>query len=374
MSAYTSRIIDDSSAEVLAYHSLIQPIPDTVDLSMGEVLMTEPPWLRSTLSRVMDTAPIGYVSPQGIPDLRQSFAHFLQSQGVSHVTEDNILVTSGAKEAIWLVFLSEIRPGDKIMLPRPGWPPYVVWARALGAEVVHYDPSTPGDIVELLRTKVPTLLVLNYPNNPTGLEITLSEMKAICTNARQYGVTIISDEVYRFFSSTPTPASVLRETDLKSDNFFFVDSVSKMLALAGLRVGFLVSRPDQTRRLTRLRASHGACVCSIAQWSVNEFLKLPQCKEWIRQRGREIATLTEEISLSLTKTGFEVESSGAMYVWIKRNIESENPSVINFPGAAVKVAPGSIFGSPDNFRICTARSRSSIEEVLNSSVEVIRTL
>ncbi|BAY48276.1 aspartate aminotransferase [Scytonema sp. HK-05] len=116
---------------------------EVVDLSIGEIQLEQPDWLKELILASVKEAPLGYVDSLGLKSLRSAYASYLFKQGYS-IDEEQILIASGAKEALWMAFLASLDRGDTIVLPKPGWTPYYMWAQALArAEEAPHCNGTP---------------------------------------------------------------------------------------------------------------------------------------------------------------------------------------------------------------------------------------
>ncbi|WP_158054954.1 aminotransferase class I/II-fold pyridoxal phosphate-dependent enzyme [Scytonema sp. HK-05] len=236
-----------------------------------------------------------------------------------------------------------------------------------------YDPrdeNVAKAIAHSISAYQPSVLVLNFPNNPTGAEISQSDLNRILDIAQEYQVKVISDEVYRVFSLMNQPgASILdRMNSSSGENLVHIDSMSKMLGLGGLRIGFVVSDKSTIQKMQMFRSSYASCVSSISQSACASIL---QDKRLISQIQALVSVTQKNIKSAidqLSKHQYYIESSGAVYVWAKYQdfLECKAPSnYIILNGSKVKVSPGSIFGCPDYFRVCPVRPQYLLDCIFN---------
>jgi aspartate/methionine/tyrosine aminotransferase len=364
---YASRILAAASAEFAGYQGSPTAGSYAEDLSTGEIRITYPDWLTDVLASGVQSAPLGYVDPQGLVGLRKQYASFVNTQGYA-VDERHVLVTSGAKEAVFVALLANCEEGTPFLLPRPGWTPYLMWAQALGAPVHFYDPRG-GDLVgrlEVLFRQAPSaVLILNSPHNPTGVEITGEDLSSILERAKRYQITVLSDEVYRSFAHGKPAASVLSRIQEGERQVVCVDSLSKMLGLAGLRIGFLLADPRTVKELEVVRSSFGSCVSSVSQSIAQALLSHDHCREWLEQIVRVSARTLSSVEVCLRRHGYHVESAGAVYLWVEEQALASGQSTthIQVGGTPMKVTPGSLFGCPGFFRLCPLRERAVLASV-----------
>lgn len=365
---YAGRILTAASADFAGYQRSPGDAPGAVDLSTGEIQIAHPAWVRTIVAEGAQRAPLGYVDPQGIAGLRQHYAAFLSNQGYA-IDERQVLVTAGAKEAIFVALITQSNERTTLLLPQPGWTPYFMWAKGLAMQVRFYDIRGAGLVerLEALFQQAPSsVLLLNSPHNPTGVEISREDFDAIVERARHYGVVVISDEVYRHVARAEQPASILKHIQAGEQQVIQVDSLSKMLGMAGLRIGFLLADPETVKAFEVVRSSIGSCVSSVAQEIAQALLSYEACQSWIAEIKDVCRSHLSIMEASLVQHGYDVESLGALYLWVKDQVRAagQNTTHIDLGGKAVSVSPGHLYGSPGFFRLCPLREKTILASVL----------
>lgn len=368
MHDYASRLLTAAETEFAGYQGSATVASPAVDLATGEIRLATPAWLEDTIASGAHAAPLGYVDPQGLLGLRKQYVAFLTNSAGYSFDERNVLVTYGAKEALFVALLAHAGPGDAVLLPRPGWTQYFLWAQALGARPYFYDPRSRNLVEEveaLFAEARPAVLILNAPNNPTGAEISEQDMASLIERASTYQVAILSDEVYRHFALPGPAASVLGAIQAGSRRFLHIDSLSKMLGLAGLRIGFLLADAATVKRLEVIRSSHGSCVSSVTQAIAQAILSHKQCDEWIEQIVRVSRGNLSCVEECLGHHGYEVENRGAIYLWVRDPLSRTGQSTtqVSLGGTAARVSPGHLYGCPGYFRVCPLRERAVLSSV-----------
>jgi hypothetical protein len=177
----------------------------------------------------------------GLPELRE---RVIETQGYN-VSADNVLITAGTNEAIFLVLTQTISPGDEVVMDMPSWPMVYELSRAYGAKIKivkrREELGWGIDLDELNDAVTPDtrLIFVNSPNNPTGAVFNEEEMKQICEIARANDAYLLSDEVYRNleWEGPPSPAAVNYYEKAIS-----AASVSKTLGLQGIRTGWMATQ------------------------------------------------------------------------------------------------------------------------------------
>ena len=372
MHNYAVQVLDSLSTSLKRYQTQSQVSAHDIDFGVGEIRLEYPTWLRETLASVMRDVPLGYGNPQGLLGLRRAYVQHLDHLGTG-LDESNVLITAGAKEALWVALITVLGTGDTILMPRPGWPPYMMWAQALGATVDQYDPcalDVAEEIVASLHSGAPRVLLLNFPHNPTGAELSADQMERILSAAEFTGTTVIADEVYRRFSDADVPVSILPHLSMSPGRFIYVDSVSKMLGLAGLRIGFLVADPAILKRLEVVRSSFGSCVSSPAQAMVEHILLDDRQRDWVSDIVTESRACLRMARAGFARQGYKIASAGAIYLWLEDSASSTATSdgSVVIGDATVKISEGATFGAPGYFRACPIRPKSILEEVFGSGL------
>ena len=230
----------------------------------------------------------GYTESSGSPELRGLIAGTYERIG-----PEQVLVCSGAEEAIFLHMNALLEPGDRVVLQTPCYQSLGEVARTLGAEVIAWPLDETGQawepdwerLFELLTPQT-RLLVINFPHNPTGAIAGQAGLERLAEHCRQRGITVFSDEVYRFGEYDPakTPSAFC---DL-AENAVSLGVMSKPLGLPGLRIGWLASRnAGLLERIAQLKDY--TTICNSAPSEYLSCLALRH-KDKLLKRNRDIMT------------------------------------------------------------------------------------
>ncbi len=350
-----------------------------LDLSIGEVRYPLPAASRTEMGKAAGRIErLWYAAPQGEPALRAAYLRHLTNMDTSGSAPDatDVLVTAGGKEAAWLAirYLLQRRGGGAALVPVPGWEPYRLWLSAAGYLQVPYDPvALAGDPASLSALVAgaptrPTLLVLNYPHNPTGASVDQAGMNQIMAAAADAGVAVVSDEVYRTFAPAPASAALTPAFDPGRDAV--VDSCSKWLGVAGLRVGFLLAGPETVRDVTLFRSSYASCTSVLAQHAAASLLGSDATRDWMTAIRAEIDRNRRAVAAQLDVLGVPVESAGGLYLWCR----TPDPDKLTDPGVTgrARTAPGRGFGTPGHFRLCVAQAGLNPAQAAAAVVATLR--
>lgn len=191
---------------------------------------------------------LAYAESPGIPALLEAIRAYYARIGASFETQD-ILVTTGGSEALLMAMLCILDEGDEVLIPEPYYPNYFTFIRMAGGRV-HPIPTSPEDgyryaeraRIEPHITEKTRAILLANPGNPTGTVLTPAELRLMADIAREHGLYLICDEVYREFiydGAEPATAGSFRDID---ENLILIDSVSKRFSACGARIGCVITR------------------------------------------------------------------------------------------------------------------------------------
>jgi aspartate/methionine/tyrosine aminotransferase len=337
----------------LSKHQFASP-PIEYDLASS----TGPRWtVRELLALVDDEArerlfdrPLYYAPPEGDAELRAALA------AVAGVTADDVRVTTGASEALWILFIHAAEPGANVVLPHPGFPTFDEAAQVLGLEVRHYHLRgesefriDPDEIRSLTdgRTK---LVLVNSPHNPTGGVVGDAELVELHDFTGQRGVQLVVDEVYHPIYHGPAAPSAGRLPGVT-----VLGDFSKALCLSGLRLGWIVER-DPVRR-ARYENARGYLTVSGSS-PLGEGLGVigVQNRDRILERTQRVASANlrtiEPFFAEHTERFGWISPGGGLTAWPwLRSGESSRPFCEEAAARGVLLAPGDCFGVPGHFRI-----------------------
>jgi len=235
---------------------------DIIDLGMGNPDLPPPPHVIEKLCEVArDPDAHGYSQSKGIPGLRRAQANYYQRRwGVDVDPETEVVVTLGSKEGLASLATAITAPGDTILAPNPSYPIHTFGFIIAGASI-RSVPTTPdarywSELEKAMNFTVPrpTVLVVNYPSNPTAEVVDLAFYEKLVDWAKFHKVWILSDLAYSelYYDGNPTP-SILQVKGAKDVAVEFT-SLSKTYSMAGWRIGFAVGNPTLIAALSRVKS------------------------------------------------------------------------------------------------------------------------
>ena len=316
----------------------------------------------------------GYQSYTGIPELREAMASFLQQvYEVEYDPATEILPLMGSKEGIMHISMAFLDPGDKVLLPDPGYPTYAAVTRLVQAEAVTYRLDEQNgwlidmDYLETLPLDEVKLIWLNYPNMPTGALGSPDQMKRLITLARKHKFLVVNDNPYGLLFKNPLS---LLQLEGARDVCLELHSMSKSHNMAGWRVGWLTGAAHYIQCVLKVKSNMDSGMFLPVQKAAARALQLGP--EWFR----ELNTIYSErraIAFDLLKAlacTYQYDQGG-MFVWGKapENIDSVARWIdVLIHEAGVFITPGFIFGkSGDRYvRISLCSDKAVLTKALDN--------
>lgn len=316
----------------------------------------------------------GYQSYTGIPELRNAISSWMASTyGVAFKAENEILPLMGSKEGIMHISMAFLNPGDKVLVPNPGYPTYTSVANLMDAEIELYDlDEENGWNVDVQRLKDKDLskvklLWLNFPHMPTGARADLEVLQELINLAKEKQFLIVNDNPYSLILN-PTPRSIFNLEGSK-EVCLELNSLSKSHNMAGWRVGWLSGAPEYISTVLRVKSNMDSGMFLGLQKAAVKALSNPM--HWHEDQNNIYAKrrkLIEEI-FDYLNVKYNPNSVG-MFVWAKvpESVDSVEKLVDDILYKAnVFITPGFIFGSNGErfIRASLCASQETIQEALS---------
>ena len=316
----------------------------------------------------------GYQSYIGIPELRNAFSkwykHFFR---VELDPEKEILPLMGSKEGIMHVSMAFLNPGDKVLVPNPGYPTYSSISLMVGAEIIPYNlkyqNSWEPDFQELENIELSgvKLMWVNYPNMPTGKPASYELYKKLIDFGKKHGILICNDNPYSFILND-NPISIL-EIEGAKETAIELNSMSKSHNMAGFRIGMVAGESRLISYILQVKSNMDSGMYKPLQMAAAQALS---CNEdWFNRINDEYKRRRELVWKIFEATGstYDKRQSG-LFVWAKIPQDYDNSS--NFSNkylyeSSVFIAPGFIFGTNgEGFaRISLCCNIETLNEALN---------
>ncbi len=339
--------------------------PDAINLGLGQPDFDTPVHIKEAAIDAINKGLTAYTMNLGIPELRQALCEKFRKENNFKVTPDEVIVTSGASEALHLALQALIDKGDEVLIPDPGFVSYLALTKLAGGKTVGVPLDeelilTPEAVNECITPKT-RALIINSPSNPTGTVETKQEIKALAEIAQDNKITIISDEVYEHFIYEGEHVSPAQFTD----NVITVNAVSKTYAMTGWRIGYAAARKEYIEQMLKVHQYIQACACSISQKAAQAALEGPQ--DCVREMCESFRARRDILMEGFSSMGIEcVRPQGAFYAFPEVEGEDAPQKLIK---EGVIVVPGSAFGENGKGHIRISYSTS--EENLRKALGII---
>lgn len=359
---------------------------DIISLTVGEPDFETPKHIRdAAVDAIQQNKVNHYVATSGILPLRQAIiAYHKKHDGVIYETNE-VIVTTGAKDALYGLFQTILNPGDEVLIPAPYWVSYTEQVKLAGGVNVIIDTIPEHEFkvtvqdLEAGRTDKTVALILNSPNNPTGTIYSKEELERIGNWAVENDIIIVSDEIYYNLCYNGNDACSLASiSDAIKNQTIVINGVSKSYAMTGWRIGYAMGNKAVISKMTEF-ASHSANPAAVSQYAALAALTGPQdVIEEMRLKFEK--RLNHLYPLLETIPGFKlVKPRGAFYVFanVKEAAEMTGyKSVSDFAldlieEAKVAVISGDGFGFPDYIRISYTLNEDTLTEAVNRIKEFI---
>lgn len=321
----------------------------------------------------------GYQGYRGIEPLRKAFAGFYSRKyGVALEHNTEILPLAGSKEGIVHISMTYLQPGDKVLIPDPGYPAYSAAALLAGAECVTYSLTPENEWLPDLNTiskmdlSDVKIMWLNYPNMPTGRRAEKEMFRSVIEFAADNSILVCHDNPYSMILNE-SPLSILSIPGAK-DHALELNSLSKSFNLAGWRVGALISAKHHIDNVLRFKSNLDSGMFYALQSAAAYALELPD--EWFESLNSVYRARKKEGLEILQRIGCSAEENqSGFFIWA-RIPENEKDSYTFTDRilleANVFITPGSIFGKGGERYI--RLSLCSPEQILNESLERVSKL
>ncbi len=359
---------------------------NVISLGIGEPDFDTPEVIKDAAKRALDEGYTHYTPNAGIPEFREAIAEYYKDFYNVDVDIDNILVTAGAYEATYLAFQSILEQGDDVIIPDPAFVCYVEDAKIAEAGIIriplreeHKFRLNPDELVEAI-TKRTRMIVINYPNNPTGAVMKKSVVKAIADIAQDYNLYILSDEPYEHFIYEG--AKHYPMIKYAPDNTILANSFSKTFAMTGWRLGFAIAPKQVIRDMIKLHAYVIGNVTSFVQIAGITALRDKRSWEAV-ERMRQVYDERRRLVLKYLNDMPHLQPfkpKGAFYIWVKIDPEldmtSEDFADWLLDNARVVVIPGTAFGKQGEgwVRISYATEKDKLIEAMERMKEALSKL
>jgi len=350
---------------------------DIISFSLGEPDFTTPSHIIDAAKASLERGETHYTPSPGIPELRKAITEKLKKDNKIETKPGNIIVTPGAKQAIFEVILSVLREGDEAILFDPAWVSYDPCIQLAGARTVWAPTSrnngfSPENISEYI-TKKTKLIVINSPCNPTGSVYSKETLKEIADISIDKNIFVLSDEIYEKIIYDREHISIA-SLDGMQDLTITVNGFSKAYAMTGWRLGYVNAPKEVYEPMLKLHSHSVSQATSFVQYAGIAALQGDQAP--VASMVREFRARRDLLVRGLNKIGIKcARPDGAFYAFadVSEYGAGEKVAELLLNKAFVATTPGSAFGEAGNnfIRISYATSQERIKEALRRMEAVL---
>jgi Aminotransferase class I and II. len=363
-----------------------------INFGVGEPDFDTPQYIKEAAVHAMEIGLTKYTPVSGLLELRQAICNILKRDYNLEYKPDEILVSNGAKHAIYNVLQAMIDPGDEVIIPSPYWVSYPEMVKLCDGipVIIPTDPKndfklTPKQLEKHItdRTKI---FILNSPNNPSGTVYNLNELKAIAEVLVKHHICVISDEIYdRLIYDDEKHYSIATISEEMKELTFIINGVSKSYAMTGWRIGYVAGSKEAIKIMTNIQSHTTSNANSIAQYA--SMIALQGGRNEINSMVAEFDRRRKYMIKKLEEYGIDfVKPRGAFYVMMNISIykgkqidgelidSSDKFAELLLKYNGVVTVAGSGFGNDDYIRLSYATSLDDIKIGLENINQFIRSL
>ena len=332
------------------FFDIVNTTEGAISLGVGEPDFITPWHIRDAGVYSLEKGQTYYTSNSGLLELREEICKYVKKFDLEY-TPDEILVTVGGSEAIDLTMRTVISPGDEVIIPEPSFVCYKPCTLLAGGVPVTIQTKaenefklTAQELIEKITPKT-KLLVLSYPNNPTGAIMEKEDLIEIAEVVKKHNIMVLSDEIYAELTYKGKHVSIASLPGMK-ERTIVVNGFSKAFAMTGWRLGFLMAHPALTKQLTKVHQYAIMSSPTTSQYAAIEALK--NGEDSVKMMVAEYNDRRKIITDTFNKMGFPCFSPlGAFYIFpcIKSSgMTSEEFCERLLKEEKVALVPGTAFG------------------------------
>ena len=371
--------ISDKSAAlkpsgIRKFFDVVSEMPDAISLGVGEPDFDTPWFIRDEGIYALEKGRTFYTSNAGLKELRQEIAAYLNRRcGLTYDPLHEVVVTVGGSEAIDIGLRAMLDPGDEVLIPEPCYVSYLPCVQLADGVPVpirlleeHEFRLTAGQLEAAITPKT-KVLIMPFPNNPTGAIMTREDLEAVAEVVLRHDLFVISDEIYSELTYGGDHVSIASMPGM-GERTVVINGFSKSYAMTGWRLGYAAGPAPIIEQMTKIHQFAIMCAPTVSQYAAVDALKngdeaVAQMREFYNQRRRFVVSTLREMGLDC------FEPLGAFYVFpsIKKfGLSSEEFCSRLLEEEKVAVVPGTAFGdSGEGFvRISYAYSLDALKEAL----------
>ena len=334
------------------FFDIVSEMKDAISLGVGEPDFDTPWHIRDEGIYSLEKGRTFYTSNAGLKELRQEISNYIRrKQGVTYDPLTEVLITVGGSEAIDMGLRAMVNPGDEVLIPQPSYVSYEPCAVLAGAKPVIIELKAENEFrltaeeLEAAITDKTKILILPFPNNPTGAIMERKDLEAVAEVILRHDIFVMSDEIYAELTYKEKHVSIIEIPGMR-ERTVLINGFSKAYAMTGWRLGYACGPKEIIEQMTKLHQFAIMCAPTTSQYAAVEALKngdndVAEMRTAYNQRRRFLMNAFREMGLEC------FEPYGAFYVFpcIKEfGMTSEEFATRFLEEEKVAVVPGTAFG------------------------------
>lgn len=377
-------IVQIKPSGIRKFFDIVSEMKDAISLGVGEPDFETPWHIRDEGIYSLEKGRTFYTSNAGLKELKIEICNYLKRRyDLSYHYENEVLVTVGGSEAIDIAMRAMVNPGDEVLIPQPSYVSYEPCALLTGAKPVIINLKhenqfrlTAQELEEAITEKT-KLLVLPFPNNPTGAIMERKDLEEIAEVIKKHDIFVISDEIYSELCYTDQHVSIANIEGMQ-ERTILINGFSKSYAMTGWRLGYACGPKEIIEQMTKIHQFCIMCAPTTSQYAAVEALKngdedVQNMREAYNQRRRYLVHAFKEMGLEC----FEPFGAFYMFPCIKEFAMTSDEFATRFlMEEKVAVVPGTAFGdcgegfirisyaySLDNLKLAIGRLQHFVEKL-----------
>lgn len=377
-----SKVANDMKPSgIRKFFDIASELEGVISLGVGEPDFLTPWSIRRAAITALEKGKTVYTSNSGLLELRKSLSKYIEKRtNQNYDPNDEIVVTVGGSEAIDLGIRALVEPGDEVLIVEPSFVCYAPIVSLMGGVPVRIETKiednfklTPQELKEKITDKT-KLLILPFPNNPTGAVMRKPELEAIAKVLKDTNIVILSDEIYSELTYGEKHTSIIEIQGMR-ERTILINGFSKAFAMTGWRLGYLAGPREIVKHILKIHQYAIMCSPTVSQYAGIEAIE--NCEEDVKQMVKEYDIRRRFLVDRFNKLGLECfNPEGAFYVF--PSIKSTGLSSEEFCeklifDKKVAVVPGNAFGACGEgyVRVSYAYSLSHLKEALDRIEEFL---
>jgi aminotransferase len=361
------------------FFDIVSSREDVISLGIGEPDFVTPWHIREAAALALDRGVTSYTSNMGLLSLRRGISHYVEKKtGIAYNPEDEVLVTVGVSEGLDLAVRALVEPGDEVLYHEPSYVSYnpiVTFAHGKAVAVETRKENgfrlTRAELEEKVTPKT-KILLLNYPNNPTGAALKKQDVEDIAAFAIEHDLIVLTDEIYDELTYDREHFSIISVPGMR-ERTIYLHGFSKAWAMTGFRMGFTCAPPELTEAMMKIHQYTMLCAPVLSQVASIEAFKKADAD--IAYMKAEYKIRRNFIHASFEEMGIPcIQPDGAFYAFAdisKFGMTSQEFALQLLDDQNVACVPGTAFGAcGEGFIRCSYAT--SLDEIKEAMVRIAR--